>query len=1084
MSHITGTVQPVSPPMTIVPGTINFNPVQAPLGTKLLMLHFQNANFLPGDQLQVNLGYDVDVFTAASGPAFWTRPINVYAFPGGVPITYVPAGPPGGSVQLDQFGRGERHNGEPNQPQPGFSNCDPFYQGPAYEEPKYDPFWYCNEPPHWDNVACIMPSTDVRARVARSCGMIVTAESSIVTGILQLSTCSVTLVDADKVICAGHCHTPEEALSSSVTFDYQTQCDGTQPPGYNPRFYKVIKVLGHKNIGTSLDYSLMQLAEAPAGIPIIQMRPTLPAVGESVFEIHHPNGAVKKVSPPVASGFANVSGSSNSGITVPVGFAVSGGSSGSGLFDTAGRLVGVLSRGDRCEAPTPLTWCPAPNIIADLIPTPPPPITRDVMLVIDRSGSMSMDDGTGRAKIDAARDAASLFVQLVKAGTGNRDGLVSFSTTASLDFAIAPVTNATKQTLIGPPPFSGGLVGGLVPGGNTTIGGGLDMARGQFPSPGANPRAILLLTDGLQNTAPMIADVDPGLAGITVHAIGLGTESSLDGALLTSLATSHGGLYFRAGGGLSLEKFFSSAFGNIFEAGILFDPEFDLPANQTKGDPVPFRVCGEETITAVVGWDRTDASLFLEVTTPAGAVITAGSATTESSTGVTWSFLRIPLPIGGERNGLWKVNVARPGGDGEIQPPMPALRYFLNVIPLGGPKILLSSETKRYYTGDRINPMVMVRQENGGWPDNLQVSLTVTRPDTSVGNVLSASGLGTPAIIGGDGIPARQSTLQAIEKSSGKPVSKYVDLTFDLSDDPINNGSFESGGSFGKPFDDLLVVEGNYSFHAKATYGTDCAGMREATWSLHVDVGIDSGKTTVTTTSLPPGPDGSNRVRFTFTPRDKYGNLLGPGRGDSFTVEPQPGSTPDGPVTDLGNGSYTVDVSMDPNSLEPPRVGIVQPGRPPVVIGPARFTIFAYSVKFVCGEQKADCCGCTPVRPGHYSTEINIHNAGEKQTPVLKRVIPLVLAGAVVGREPNVKTPATLERLSLPAHTATMDDCCRILEMTLGAPPSGPTLLTIGILDILSLEELSVTAVYTASRGSDSAPSIDVQQVASRVIVI
>jgi hypothetical protein len=65
-----------------------------------------------------------------------------------------------------------------------------------------------------------------------------------------------------------------------------------------------------------------------------------------------------------------------------------------------------------------------------------------------------------------------------------------------------------------------------------------------------------------------------------------------------------------------------------------------------------------------------------------------------------------------------------------------------------------------------------------------------------------------------------------------------------------------------------------------------------------------------------------------------------------------------------------------------------------------------------------------------------------------------------------------------------MDDCCRILEMTLGAPPSGPTPLTIGILEILSLEELSVTAVYTASYGGDSAPSIDVQQVVSRVIVI
>ena len=225
-------------------------------------------------------------------------------------------------------------------------------------------------------------------------------------------------------------------------------------------------------------------------------------------------------------------------------------------------------------------------------------------------------------------------------------------------------------------------------------------------------------------------------------------------------------------------------------------------------------------------------------------------------------------------------------------------------------------------------------------------------------------------------------------------------------------------------------------------------------------------------------------MRMTFTPRDKYGNLLGPGRSDSFTVEPVPGSTPSGPVTDLGNGSYQVDVCSDPNSLEPPGIGIVQPGRPPVVVGSRDFKLFVYSVKFLCGEQKVDCCGCSPVQPGRYSTEINIHNFGEKNAPVLKRAIPLVLAGAVSGREPKFKGPATKELIRLPAHTATMDDCCRLLELLLGAPPSGPVPLTIGILEIISSVELSVTAVYTATDGSGSAPSIDVKQVGAKVLTI
>jgi len=363
--------------------------------------------------------------------------------------------------------------------------------------------------------------------------------------------------------------------------------------------------------------------------------------------------------------------------------------------------------------------------------------------------------------------------------------------------------------------------------------------------------------------------------------------------------------------------------------------------------------------------------------------------------------------------------------------------------------------------------------------------MTITHPDTGVGNVLSQAGLGPAGTIDADGIPPRQATLQAIEKSTGKPVVKYIETTVDLFNDSANtNAAFEATATFGKPLDGLLAVEGNYTFHARATYDDDCTGMRELTWSLHVDVGIDPGKTTVTTTDLPPRPDGGSCVRMTFTPRDKYGNLLGPGRLDGFTVVPQPGSTPSGPVTDLGNGSYQVNVCTDPGSIEPPRIGIAQPGRPTVPVGPINFRLFVYSVKFLCGTQKDDCCGCAPVRPGHYSTEINIHNPSGKEAPVLKRAIPLVLAGAVSGREPKFKAPVTKEGIRLPAHNATMDDCCRLLELLLGAPPVGPVPLTLGILEIISTMELNVTAVYTAADGSGGAPSIDVKQIGARVVTI
>lgn len=1073
MSHVTGTVQVLSTPLTIGPGSgapasspntwsIDFAHTQAPGGTKLLMLHFRNVNMPGANRLEVDLGYDTDVFTSADGAEFWTRPINVRGFASGnVPVRYVASGAaPSGSVQLDRYGRGEQHGGGPGHP--SVSNSDPFLPDPVYTEPQYDPFWFCTNPPNWENVGCI-PSNDIRAQVARGVGMIVSVHPpDMYSPVEYVSTCTVTLVDTDKVISAGHCHSPAEARTSSVIFGYETDCAGNRLAGYSPRFHKVKEALKFR-YDSGFDYSLLQLKTAPTGIAPVTLRADLPNVGEQVFGVHHPNGAVKKLSLPHAS-FATVTNRGAMFINVPTTFHVSGGSSGSGLFDAAGRIVGVLSNGQPCQG-FPLVYFPTATFLNQIAPTPQPPITRDVMLVIDRSGSMQEDDGTGRRKIDAAKDAVSLFVQLVRAGTGNRAGLVSFSTTAGPPtFNIAAVTGANKTALIGPPPYAGGVVGSLTPGGMTSIGEGLDSARSQFAMPGANPRSILLLTDGLQNRPRSIADVEGALSGIDVNAIGLGSESNLDGAVLSTLTAAHNGLYTRAATGLGLLKFFSQAFGNIFEAGVLLDPEFDLPADQSA-KPLEFRVCGEERLTVVVGWDRTDTSLVVRLRTPSGNTIVAGAPGTDNSSGRNWTYLRVQLPHNTERDGLWKVEVLRPGGGGEFPPPKPALRYFVNVIPAGGPKLLREPEPRYVYTGDTISPLLRVRQADGSWPHEVAMEMTVLRPEVGVGNLLSDAGLGTSVVRNGDEIPARQTTLEAIEANTGKPAVRYVTQHFTLKEDAANTrGSFESGGSMGIALPDFLRVEGQYTFHAKAVYG-DCQGTREIVWTIHVDVGIDPGRTDVKVDPLGTGPDGCQGQRMTFTPRDKYGNRLGPGRAADMTISAHSGSKLTSPVRDLHNGAYQVDLCWDPASDEPPGIVIGQPGRPPVRVGPTERRLFVYSVTFICGEQSKG-CECVSVSPGCYATQINIHNTSDREAPIVKRVIPLVLSGVVRGREPRVSRVAAVDRILLPPHAAAMDDCCRLQELLFEAAASGSAPLTSGVLEIVSTVEVAVTAVYTKADGS------------------
>ncbi|MEV5970799.1 vWA domain-containing protein [Streptomyces sp. NPDC051921] len=930
MSHITGTVQTLSPPVTVgpasgapptSPGTwaFDFPWVPAPSGTKLVVLHFRDAALPGNNRLEVDLGYGKDVFTAADGSDFWTRPVNVYAFPGGrVPVRYVTDGAATGGATLDKYARGERHAGE--QDPTAFSHSDPFLGEAVYTEPKYDPFWFCRTPPNWENAACATPASDVRARVARSVGMIVSAHGD------SFSTCSVTLVEPNVVLTAGHCleDVAGEAASASVTFDYATDCAGARPAGYAARFHKVVKVLRHR-YDAGGDYCLLQLEVPAAGLGItpIPIRPDLPGAGEAVFGIHHPNGAVKKLSPPHAS-FGSVLSSSTAALDTD--FDVSGGSSGSGLFDTSGRVVGVLSNGSRCR----LHYYPTASMLRDIATPPGPAVSKDVMVVLDRSGSMQDKAGTGRdrTKIEEARDAASLFVRLVRAGDGNRLGLVSFSTSASspVDFALAPVTDAAKTALVGPPPFSGGVVGGLSPGGMTTIGGGLDAARGQFPAPGAHPRSILLLTDGLQNTPPMVADVEASLAGVDVNAVGFGTETSLDGALLTRLTQDHNGLYTRAGSGLALKKFFGLAFGNIFESGALLDPEFDMPAADRRGDPIPFHVCGEESLTVVVGWDNPDGTLRISLVTPSGASVSTSAAGVVSESGHTWTFLRVPLPQGGSRDGQWRVQVFRPGG-GEFPPPGVDLRYFVQVVASGGPRLDRMPGPSRYYTGDVVNPLVLLHYAEGGSPHDPRVDLTLTRPAAGAGNLLTQAGLGAPATVGGDTIPARHATLRAMEKAAGRPLFAYTNETFPLFNDPAHTeGAFEPGGLFGNPLTDALRVEGNHTFHARAVYGEGCWSSRETQWTVHVDVSVDPGRTSVTVAG---GPDGGT---LTLVPRDRYGNHVGPGRSDLLPIGGAAGTTVTGPVEDNGDGSYTVPVTWVPGTPGAPGVIVSQPGRPPVVV--------------------------------------------------------------------------------------------------------------------------------------------------------
>jgi hypothetical protein len=924
-----------TPPATPEVWELAFTPQPALTGgtPRFVLLHL-TAMSLPGmSRVEVELGYSQDVFTAASGADVWTRPID--PAPGPVLLRYFGSGTVGG-VTLSEYGSGEPwttiwppDDGIDRSYMNSVTNTDLFLHTDPYAEPTYQPWLQCGGVFDWQNAACA-PSGSVREETARAVGMIVSVHHHATdqhhpTERL-VSTCSGTLVDTNVFLTALHClqdPNDEEIRSGSVTFDYATTCAGARPAGYSPTFHKVRRKIQTGTLpDRDGDWALLEIDPPPTGIVPRTLRPTVPMPGEPVFTVHHPNGAVKKLQ----------AGTLPSGDVHNVtNFDYAGGSSGSALFDAAGRVIGAAlsSPGEPGPNACRVAYNRATDVLAEIANPPAAPTPLDIMIVVDRSGSMSLPgtSGMGRTKMDEAKDAASLFVQLVRLNAGDQIGMVSFSTSATHPPETPPgnVNPGRKQQLVGSAPYTGGTIGALAPGGFTSIGGGLSEAIQALGST-ANQRAILLLTDGMQNTPPMVEAVEPTLGDTQLCIVGFGNEANLDGALLSRLARDHPatgarrGMYTRANDGLALKKFFALCFGNIFESGTLIDPESTLLSDATTPTELPFDVCDEDQITLVVGWDVPGAPIEAALISPAGAIVTSATAGASADAGTTWRFLRVGLPLQGEREGTWKVRVWR-RPPGELEELGPDLRYFVSVIADGGPLLTPLHLSRRLYTGDAVNPTVALRYADQTAP-HADVELSVEAPDGSLGELVTQHGLTEPDP-NAEPIDSFRATLQQLAAEAGGelPLTRTT-RTLELLDDGVHDdGAMESDGIYANPVDDLLRFEGSYTFHAVATYGETCSGRREAMWSLNVDLGIDPGRSEVRLVG--------STIRF--TPRDRYGNPLGPGRSGSFVVTPNPGSQVTGPVSDNGDGSYDVPVTWEGDG---PSVAITQPERPSVSVTP------------------------------------------------------------------------------------------------------------------------------------------------------
>jgi von Willebrand factor type A domain len=234
-------------------------------------------------------------------------------------------------------------------------------------------------------------------------------------------------------------------------------------------------------------------------------------------------------------------------------------------------------------------------------------------LVLDRSGSMTLPSGTSMSKLDRLHDACALLIDILSHSGRDELALISFSTTASVDAARAALAPAATIAMKA-------IATGLTPGGMTSIGGGLDLGFGQLATSSLNRRNVIVLSDGMENTPPMIADV-PVPAGTSVFSVGLGLPQFVDAGKLATLATANGG-YFQVTDGNDdlLPKFFVQIFSDLTGRQIAVDPSIALQQGEAQQVPL-YLTGGDVEVIVTLTWQRLGCDFELALVSPSGRIV-------------------------------------------------------------------------------------------------------------------------------------------------------------------------------------------------------------------------------------------------------------------------------------------------------------------------------------------------------------------------------------------------------------------------------------------------------------------------------
>jgi hypothetical protein len=290
----------------------------------------------------------------------------------------------------------------------------------------------------------------------------------------------------------------------------------------------------------------------------------------------------------------------------------------------------------------------------------------DFMLVMDRSGSMTLDSGTpGVTKIQALQNAANGFINYLDLSGGHRLGLVQFE---EVLVPLTPVVNL--QTLDAASAIDAhDAIDTMSAGGWTNIIAGVNQGISQLTTIASpNERQIMLLFSDGKHNRPIGSDLNDINAplvsnGITFYSIGFGTD--VDDAILSQVALNTGGVHVNEQDldALSLGKHFLSIAASAADDATLIDPRYLLGPGQSAALSVPVQA-SERDFTFALQWTtRNERQFDVLAKSPSGCLISGLLSTpgVDVRRGKTHRLVKIDLPYDCWGNldgaGTWTIEV-------------------------------------------------------------------------------------------------------------------------------------------------------------------------------------------------------------------------------------------------------------------------------------------------------------------------------------------------------------------------------------------------------------------------------------------